>query len=80
MQIEIPIDFDNALIDSGSIIIVILIVSLIIYASRIREIYSDIGTGTKRALIAYSFTGIAMSLATLFGIHEAYRFMITGTG
>lgn len=80
MQIEIPIDFDRALIDSGSIIIVILIVSLMIYASRIREIYSDIGIGTRRALVAYSFTGIAMSLATLFGIHEAYRFMITGTG
>ncbi|MFW9807653.1 MAG: hypothetical protein ACFFFK_13075 [Candidatus Thorarchaeota archaeon] len=80
MQIEIPIDFDKALIDSGSIIIVILMISLIIYWSRIREIFSDIGIGTKRALLAYSLTGIAMSLATIFGINEAYRFMITGTG
>ncbi|MGD9396740.1 MAG: hypothetical protein PVJ05_09955 [Candidatus Thorarchaeota archaeon] len=80
MQIEIPIDFDKVLIDSGSVIIVILLVSLLIFASRIRDIYSDIGLGTRRALIAYSMTGIAMALATFFGIHESYRFLITGTG
>jgi hypothetical protein len=80
MQIEIPIDFDKVLIDSGSVIIVILLVSLLIFAQRVRDIYSDIGLGTKRALIAYSMTGIAMALATFFGIHEAFRFMITGTG
>jgi hypothetical protein len=46
----------------------------------VREIYSDIGLSTKRALIAYSMTGIAMALATFFGIHEQFRFMIIGTG
>jgi len=77
---QIPIDFDYALFNSGTVIIVVLLMSLLIYAGRIREIYSDIGLGTKRALVAYSLTGVAMSLATMFGIHESYRFMITGTG
>ena len=80
MQIEIPLDFDKVLIDSGSVIIVILLVSLLIFASRVRNIYSDIGLGTRRALTAYSMTGIAMALATFFGVHESFRFMITGTG
>jgi hypothetical protein len=80
MQIEIPIDFDKVLIDSGSIIIVILLVSLLIFAQRIRDIYPDIGLGTRRALIAYSMTGVAMALATFFGVHESFRFLITGTG
>ncbi len=80
MQTEIPIDFDKALVDSGSVIIVILLISLLIYARRIQEIYQDIGVCTKRALTAYAMTGIAMAIATFVGINEPFRFMITGTG
>jgi hypothetical protein len=79
MQIQV-IDFDKALIESGTIIIVILLLSLLIYAQRLREIYSDISLGTRRALAAYAMTGIAMALATFFGLYEAYRFLITGAG
>ena len=79
MQVRV-LDFDKALIDSGNIIIVILLVSLIIYVQRIREIYPDIGVGTRRALTAYAMTGVAMALATFFGLFESLRFMITGTG
>lgn len=76
---QIPIDFDTALTDSGTVIILILFLSLLVFARRVREIYSDIGLSTKRALIAYSLTGIAMTLATFLSIYEPLRFLITGT-
>ncbi|MFW9975256.1 MAG: hypothetical protein ACFFDQ_08335 [Candidatus Thorarchaeota archaeon] len=77
---QIPIDFDKALIDSGTVIILILILSLLVFARRIREIYSDIGSETKRALFAYSMTGVAMALEIFLIMNEPLMFMITGTG
>jgi hypothetical protein len=77
---QVPIDFYVALLDSGSIIIIILLCSLLIFAYRIREIYADIGIGTRRALIAYAMAGIAMALATIVGLMPEMRFLITGTG
>ncbi len=76
---QIPIDFDKALIDAGTVIILILIFSIIVYAKRVREIYSDIGLDTKRALIAYSITGISIALAIVIRVQEPLRFMFTGT-
>jgi hypothetical protein len=55
-------------------------ISLAIFASRVREIYQDIGVGTRRALIAYATSGIAMAIATFLGVNESLRFLITGTG
>lgn len=77
---QIPIDFDNALFDSGTVIILILLLSLLVFARRVREISSDIGFDTKRALLAYSFTGVAMAFATFLGVFEPLGFMITGIG
>lgn len=77
---QIPIDFYTALLDSGNVIIVVLFLSLLIYMSRVREIYADIGVGTQHALIAYGLSGVAMALASFVSINEAYRYLITGTG
>ncbi len=77
---QVPFDFYTTLIDSGSVIIVILIASLIIFATRVREIYADIGIGTRRALMAYATAGIAMAVATLTAISPEVRFMVTGVG
>jgi len=77
---QIPIDFDVIHLDSGNIIILILLLSLLIFTRRVREIYSDIGLGTRRALIAYSMTGIAMAFAILMIMYEPLRFMMTSTG
>ncbi|MFW9769940.1 MAG: hypothetical protein ACFFF9_10940 [Candidatus Thorarchaeota archaeon] len=77
---QIPIDFDVIHLDAGNIIILILLLSLLIFARRVREIYSDIGLGTRRALIAYSMTGIAMAFAILMIMYEPLRFMMTSTG
>ncbi|MFW9788352.1 MAG: hypothetical protein ACFFE2_08700 [Candidatus Thorarchaeota archaeon] len=77
---QIPIDFYSTLLDSGNVIVVVLALSLILFASRVREIYPDIGVGTRRALIAYAMSGIAMALATFTAVSEVMRFMVTGTG
>lgn len=77
---QIPIDFYSALLDSGNVIVVVLALSLMLFGSRVREIYPDIGVGTRRALIAYAMSGIAMALATLTAVSEVMRFMVTGTG
>ncbi|MHA2114941.1 MAG: hypothetical protein ACXABM_05545 [Candidatus Thorarchaeota archaeon] len=77
---QIPIDFNVVLLDSGSVIIVVLMISLMIFIAQVREIYSDIGVGTRRALMAYAMSGVAMAIATFVGITESLRFLITGTG
>jgi hypothetical protein len=77
---QIPIDFNVALNEAGTVIIVILVVSLMIFAIRVREIYSDIGVGTRRALMAYAMSGVAMAIATEVGVQPELRFLITGTG
>lgn len=77
---QIPIDFYAVLLNSGSVIIMVLIVSLVIFALQIRGIYSDIGVGTRRALMAYAMSGVAMCIATFVGVQESLRFLITGTG
>ena len=77
---QVPFDFYTTLIDSGSVIIVILIAALLIFATRVREIYNDIGIGTRRALMAYATAGIAMAIATLTAISPDVRFMVTGVG
>lgn len=58
----------------------VLLVSLLIFALQIRRIYSDIGVGTRRALMAYAMSGVAMCIATFVGVQESLRFLITGTG
>jgi hypothetical protein len=51
-----------------------------IFGSRVREIYPDIGVGTRRALVAYAMSGITMAIATFVGITDELRFLIIGTG
>ncbi len=77
---QIPIDFYATLLNSGSVIIMVLMVSLLIFAFQVRGIYSDIGVGTRRALMAYAMSGVAMAIATFVGVQESLRFLITGTG
>ncbi len=77
---QVPIDFYQALLDSGNVIIIILLASLVIFVSRIREIYPDISIGTRRALMGYATAGIAMAVATYVGEQEPLRFLITGVG
>ena len=77
---QVPIDFYSALLDSGSVIVVILLFSLLIFASRVRAIYPDIGVGTRRALMAYAMAGIGMAIATIVGMMPDLRFLITGAG
>jgi hypothetical protein len=77
---QIPIDFNVALNEAGTVIIVILFVSLMMFGTRVREIYSDIGVGTRRALMAYAMSGVAMAIATFVGVQPNLRFLITGTG
>ncbi len=76
---QIPIDFDKALINAGIVITLILLFSMIVYAKRIRGIYSDISSDTKRALLAFSMTGISIALAIFVRVQVPLRFMITGT-
>ena len=77
---QVPIDFYSALLDSGNVIVVVLAISLMLFGSRVRDIYPDIGVGTRRALMAYAMSGIAMALATFTAVSEFMRFMVTGTG
>ncbi|MFW9812964.1 MAG: hypothetical protein ACFFF9_10945 [Candidatus Thorarchaeota archaeon] len=77
---QIPIDFYSALLDSGNVIVVVLALSLMLFGNRVRQIYPDIGVGTRRALMAYAMSGIAMALATFTAVSELMRFMVTGTG
>ncbi|TFG31245.1 hypothetical protein EU528_06625, partial [Candidatus Thorarchaeota archaeon] len=77
---QVPFDFYTVLLDSGSVIIIILLSSLVIFATRIREIYRDISVGTRRALMAYAMAGIAMAIATFVGVQPTLRFLITGIG
>jgi len=77
---QIPIDFDVIHLDAGNIIILILLSSLLIFVRRVREIYSDIGLGTRRALTAYSIAGIAMAFAILMIMYEPLGFLMTSTG
>ena len=74
------IDFYIALLDSGSVIIVVLLSSLGIFASRIKEIYADIGKGTRYALIAYAMSGVAMAFASFVSVNADLRFLVTGAG
>ena len=74
------INFYLTLLDSGSVIIIILLSSLLIFASRIKEIYGDIGQGTRYALMAYAMSGIAMAFASFVSINDYLRFMVTGAG
>jgi hypothetical protein len=80
MQIPTVFDFRTALNIAGFVIIIILAISLLIFGNRLREIYDDLGISTRRALMAYPISGIAMMLATLVGVEPPLRFIITGTG
>ncbi|MGY5860219.1 MAG: hypothetical protein RTU63_12695 [Candidatus Thorarchaeota archaeon] len=74
------IDFYLTLLDSGGVIIIVLLISLGIFAGRVKEIYNDIGKGTRYALISYAISGIAMAFASFVSINEDLRFMVTGAG
>ncbi|MFW9921620.1 MAG: hypothetical protein ACFFED_18610, partial [Candidatus Thorarchaeota archaeon] len=73
-------DFNEALYASGTVIFTVLIISLSIYVSRIREIYNQVGEGTRKALWGYGSSGIGMAIATLVGLVPELRFLITGVG
>ncbi|MGY5851994.1 MAG: hypothetical protein RTU92_00335, partial [Candidatus Thorarchaeota archaeon] len=72
--------FYSALLDAGNTIYIIIIVSLVIFAQRVKEIFPDLTTGTRRALAAYGLSGLAMIAATYSGLTEELRFMIYSTG
>ncbi len=73
-------DFYLALLASGSTIVVILAITLMIYAVRIREIFPELTIGTRRALIAYALSGIGMIFATLVSVNEPYRYLVMAAG
>ncbi|MHA1906948.1 MAG: hypothetical protein ACW98Y_06615 [Candidatus Thorarchaeota archaeon] len=73
-------DFYEALIASGSVIVVILLSTLLIYFARIREITADITPGTRRALYAYGGAGIGMMFASIVSIQPEGRFLTMGAG
>ncbi|MHA2424923.1 MAG: hypothetical protein ACXAEF_09060 [Candidatus Thorarchaeota archaeon] len=73
-------DFYSALIASGSIIVVILGLTITIYFSKIREIMPELTAGTRRALIAYGFSGVGMIFATLVSVNEPYRYLVMAAG
>jgi len=73
-------DFMEALEASGLVIFILLIISLFIYQYRVREIYGNVAKGTQRALWGYGFSGLGMSIATIFGLYEPFRFLIMGIG
>ncbi len=72
--------FYQALLDAGGVIYSVIIVSLIIFAGRVREIYPELTQGTRRALVAYGLSGISMIAATSVGLTESLRFLIYTTG
>lgn len=70
----------EALNTSGLVIFALLLLSLAVYAFRVKEIYKDVTPGTQRALWGYGVSGVGMAIATMFGLYEPFRFLIMAVG
>ncbi len=73
-------DFSQALNTSGFVIFLLLVIALLTYAYRTKEIYNDVTEGTRKALWGYGFSGIGMAATAVFGVSIEIPLLVTSLG